>query len=124
DIERVQVWNAISEFYLDTSQDAKDIERIAQILARSPFSIDELRHIEFCEVEPTCYQNLWSMAGEWAGFSPDWLIPRCLERQRKNPYKPIEEQSWFFKFVRSLFFGNIPITRINEIRATPSGTTV
>jgi hypothetical protein len=83
DPERVVVWDTLSEFYLDTSQDDADMERIARTLADSPFSLKELSQIELQEVRPVCIGNLFVMpGGEWAGFDPDWLIPQCLNAQR------------------------------------------
>jgi hypothetical protein len=123
DLDRVQVWDALSEFYLDTSLDKEDLERIAQILARSPFSLEELRHIELSEVEPVCASNLSLLPGEWAGFTPDWLIPKCLERQRKTPYQPDSRPPWFYRFLRATWPSNVPRQRIAEIRKTQNSST-
>src|SRR5438132_1704431 len=88
DIERVQVWDALSSMFLDTSFDEEQKRRLAGIIADSPFSKEELEHILLCEVSPFCGTNLFSLAGEWALFSPDQLIPECLKRQRANPFLP------------------------------------
>ena len=32
------------------------------------------------EVYPVCKYNLWSVAGEWAGFDRDWLKAKILGR--------------------------------------------
>ncbi len=118
DVERVQVWDALSEFYLDSYRTKEDVERIAQILARSPFSIDELRHIELFEVDSVCWINLQPLVGgEWGGFSPDWLIPKCLEQSRKNPYRPEQSRSLRGRLWRWLVLSNIPIQRIEQIRS-------
>lgn len=85
DIHRVQVWDAISEFFLDSYFDGNRLEDIARRLAASPFSLDELRHIECFEVIPVCWSNIATpLPGEWLGFSPDWLIPNCLKLQKRR----------------------------------------
>jgi hypothetical protein len=71
DPQRVAIWCVLSEFYLDTELQDTDLERIAQVLARSPYSLEELRHIEQREVAPVCRGNLCQVAGEWAMFAPD-----------------------------------------------------
>ena len=38
---RRPVWSTLSELFLDTTPDARKIERIANALARSPFTLDE-----------------------------------------------------------------------------------
>ncbi len=118
DVERVQVWDALSEFYLDSYRTNEDVERIAQVLARSPFSVDELRHIELFEVDSVCWINLQPLVGgEWCGFSPDWLIPKCLEQSRKHPYGPHQSRSLRGKFWRLIILSNIPVKRIEQLRS-------
>lgn len=70
---RRPVWVVLSELFLDTTLDGHDIERIAETLARSPYTLDELDRILLWEVYPACRANLVSIAGEWSGFDPDWL---------------------------------------------------
>jgi hypothetical protein len=79
DIEsRRPVWAALSELFLDTNLDSADVNRIAKTLASSRYSLDELDQILLSEVYPACRSNLLSMAGEWAGFDPEWLESRIL----------------------------------------------
>ena len=75
---RRPVWIALSELFLDTTLDSADIDRIAKTLAGSPYSLDELDRILLWEVYPACRSNLLSIAGEWAGFDPEWLASRIL----------------------------------------------
>ncbi len=84
---RRPVWAAISELFLDTSLDSKDVERIARELAKSPYSLHELDNILLWEVYPACRSNLFSIAGEWTGFDLEWLQRRIL----RGP-------SWFMFF--------------------------
>jgi hypothetical protein len=74
DIEkRRPVWIALSELFLDTSFDDQDIARIAEQLAVSPYSLEDLDSILLSEVYPACRTNLYSITGEWAGFNTEWL---------------------------------------------------
>lgn len=85
---RVPVWDAIADLFLDTVIDAAMLERVADDLARSPFSIGELRDIYVIEVAPVVHRNLKIVAGEWAGFGREWL------RQRIPAY--LAHGSWLF----------------------------
>jgi hypothetical protein len=81
---RRPVWDAISEFYLDTELGADDLERIANVLRSSPYSEAELDHIMFGEVFPILIPNMWSVAGAWAGFDLDSLQAAILQRQNRR----------------------------------------
>jgi hypothetical protein len=83
---RRPVWDALSDLFLDTELQASDHERIARVLAASPYSLDEIERILFYEVYPVCIPNLWCIAGEWAGFDPTWLEEQIMKRDR-NPWK-------------------------------------
>lgn len=81
--ERLPVWDAIADLFLDTALDDRDRERIARVLARSPFSADALEAIYRYEVAPVVHGNLKIVAGAWAGFGEAWLgerIPAYLAR--------------------------------------------
>lgn len=118
-IHRVQVWDALSEFYLDSSHDKNDLERIANVLAQSPFSIEELIHIAKVEVDPACSSNLsFFGAWEWAMFHPDDLIPKCLKNQRKTPFGMAPKKQGIFATIASqLSTSYVPVKRVQEIRA-------
>ncbi len=63
----------MSELYLDTAVDAQVLAKVAAELADSPYSLDELERILRQEVHPVLVSNLYSVAGVWSGFDPDWL---------------------------------------------------
>jgi len=86
--ERLKVWGAWSELFLDTELSDQDIERIAKILAESPFSRDELEHIYCREVAPVCGPNLTLVAGEWGYVDSKWLLERCSKQHKAYPYNP------------------------------------
>jgi hypothetical protein len=85
DLERRRpVWNVLSELYLDTELDDRDHERIAAVLVASRYSAGQLEEILYRELHPVLHWNLLSVAGEWAGFDPDWLEEQILRRSRRR----------------------------------------
>ena len=82
--ERIAVWIALSELWLDTELDAADLERIALVLAASPFGVNELRWIHEAEVAPVLSRNLRATTGVWAGFDRDWLWRECGAAARRS----------------------------------------
>jgi hypothetical protein len=76
---RRPVWNALSSLFLDTDT-SLDRDWRAQQLASSPYSMDEIEEILIDEVYPICRWNLVQVAGEWAGFDPEWLESRIVAR--------------------------------------------
>ena len=77
---RRPVWIALSELWLDTELDEADLHRIADVLRASAYSLIELRQIYLHEVAPVMYPNTLSVAGEWAGVDPDWLVAEATKR--------------------------------------------
>ncbi|WP_456299285.1 DUF7079 family protein [Methylocaldum marinum] len=64
---RRPVWDALSSLFLDTDTSLSREWRV-KLLASSPYSVEQLEHILVDEVYPICRWNLFSIAGEWAGF--------------------------------------------------------
>jgi hypothetical protein len=86
DIEnRSPVWQALSDLFLDTDTSLSRDWRTRE-LARSPYSLEELEEILITEVYPACRANLFSVAGEWAGFDMQWLEGR-IRRRANSPLK-------------------------------------
>ena len=83
--ERMPVWEALSEFFLDNELQPDDYERIAQKLAVTTYTEREIEEILISEVCPVCKWNLLSIAGEWAGFNQDWLKKKISPRFGKRP---------------------------------------
>ncbi len=75
---RKPVWSALSELWLDTELEERDLDRIAEIMFQSGYSIEELHKIYQTEVAPIVYINLLSPAGEWAGFDELWLHEKII----------------------------------------------
>jgi hypothetical protein len=88
DIEnRRPVWEALSDLFLDTDTSLSREWR-ARELSQSPYSIDELEEILVTEVYPAVRGNLFSIAGEWAGFDMEWLEGR-IQRRASSPLKAL-----------------------------------
>ena len=75
---RRPVWEALSTLFLDTDISLLRAYR-ADILGSSSYSLEEIETILKYEVYPVCSWNLFSIAGEWAGFDPEWLEQRILK---------------------------------------------
>jgi hypothetical protein len=82
---RRPAWQALSDLFLDTDTSLARTWRVG-ILAASPYSLDELQQILVDEVYPVCRSNLFSIAGEWAGFDPEWL-ERSILRRLRSPFR-------------------------------------
>lgn len=80
DIEtRKPVWEALSTLFLDTDISLLSDYRAGK-LAESPYTIDELEEILREEVFPICSWNLFSTAGVWSGFDPEFLEKAIMKR--------------------------------------------
>lgn len=84
--DRLPVWNVLSELFLDTELQEDDHQRIARVLAASPYSEKKLDEILRFEVTPVLKCNLLSMAGEWAGFDEAWLREKLKPRIDTRPW--------------------------------------
>lgn len=84
--ERMPVWSALSELFLDTELQEEDHQRIAQILSASPYSAKKLDEILRFEVTPVLKYNLSSIAGEWTGFDESWLREQLVQRINARPF--------------------------------------
>ena len=79
--DRRPIWDALQIFWLDTDANL-DLRRVAEICERSKYSLSELEEIYWNEVRPAVRFNIFSLAGEWAGFDPEWLSKRILNVPR------------------------------------------
>jgi hypothetical protein len=81
---RKPVWTALSELWLDTELEPEDLKRIALVLKRSNYSVDQLRGIYLFEVAPVVYVNQFVVTGEWAAFNEEWLFKDAAKRARRR----------------------------------------
>lgn len=77
---RRPVWAALSALFLDSELGEADYRHIARVLHGSGYAPEEWQTILRTEVAPVVGGNLWSVAGEWAGFDGVWLETRVLGR--------------------------------------------
>lgn len=82
--ERTPVWLALSALWLDTELGPLEWGGMAQVLAVSPYSEQELVAIHHFEVAPVLWPNLCHVAGEWAGFDEAWLQKACAEQAARR----------------------------------------
>lgn len=82
--EKMLVWIALSELFLDTELRSPDFDRLASLLAAVPFTVDELERILRLEVTPALKASLQSIVGEWLGFDEDWLAARIFEKAERE----------------------------------------
>lgn len=83
-LRRRPLWIALSDLWLDTELQDADRDFIARVMLDSGYDRDTLERIMAEEVAPVVYLNLYSVAGEWAGFDPDWLCAEILAGLRRR----------------------------------------
>ncbi|MDJ0943808.1 MAG: hypothetical protein QNJ30_10095 [Kiloniellales bacterium] len=101
--DRRPVWVALSELWLDTELQDRDFDHIARVLRASGYDRDALDRILAEEVAPVVYLNLYSVAGVWTGFDPDWLCAEISRRLRTRG--PI--RAWLVRRRRAVMTGLI-----------------
>jgi hypothetical protein len=79
---RIMVWLAMADHFLDT-ETRQNIPLTALQCVEAGFSGERARDAWRHEVSPAVAFNLWSVAGEWAGWDRDWLVER-IERLRSS----------------------------------------
>lgn len=80
--DRAKAWSVLADLFLDTSFDEEDRDRMASELRALPFSVSELDNILRREVAPAFAMNLFSMAGEWTGWTPEGAADMVARTQR------------------------------------------
>lgn len=93
--QRKPVWVALSELFLDTELSAEDLARIAQVMAESGLSIEQLREVYLVEVAPVVSRNTFDMAGVWDGFDEEWLYAEILSNLQNRPRRT-RFRAWFW----------------------------
>ena len=87
--ERLQIWVAISELWLDNEMREGELKFIAQRLAGSKYSLAELEGIYLYEVAPVVHKNLRSVEGVQKAFPIQWLTDEILKRLEDFGYQEI-----------------------------------
>ncbi|MES2425203.1 MAG: hypothetical protein V4562_12290 [Pseudomonadota bacterium] len=77
---RYPLWNALADLWLDTWYDEAQLQRLGERIHAMGYHPEEVWRIALYEVAPAVRANLWSVAGEWAGFDARWLRRRIVSR--------------------------------------------
>ena len=93
----------MSNLWLDTELQDHDLDHIARVLHESGYDRDALERVLAEEVAPVVYRNLYSVAGVWAGFDPDWL---CAEISRRL-HRRGAIRTWLLRRRRAVMTGLI-----------------
>lgn len=86
---RKPLWQAFSNFWLDNQLQDYDFKHTVKLMISSDYSFDEIEKIFSEEVAPVVYVNLFSVAGQWGFFNPDWLYGEILKNLKKQERNPI-----------------------------------
>lgn len=81
DANRLKIWQALSEFFLDTEIDDATFDYVARAVLETGYSPFEVQSILWYEVFPVLEANLRSVVGEWAGWTDDWLLEHLKVRE-------------------------------------------
>ncbi|NWC00541.1 hypothetical protein HX882_32190 [Pseudomonas gingeri] len=74
DPNRLKIWQALSEFFLDTEIVDSTFDYVARVVIETGYSPQEMHSILWRKVFPVLEANLRSIAGEWAGWTDGWLL--------------------------------------------------
>jgi hypothetical protein len=104
--DRTPIWDYLQVFWMDTDPEIL-FPRVVDKCAASKYSLDELKQIFWNEVEPAVGFNMWSIAGEWAGFDVEWLVQRILKKSRfgkplPNVYLRPQARNWWKRLAGSI----------------------
>lgn len=103
---RRPVWSALSSLFLDNDVSLDRNWRV-NLLASSPYSMQDIEQILIDEVYPICVHNLLLVAGEWAYFDEKWLESKILPRRIPSA-----------GFTIGRFFARFVMSRSSEWQAT------
>jgi len=68
---------ALADLYLDTDV-MPAVPHIARIIVERGYTVQQAEAMLRWDVRPAFYTNLLSVAGEWAGWSPEFVRERVL----------------------------------------------
>jgi hypothetical protein len=94
--DKADIWHAMSELYLDESLSVGGCIHIAERLASSGPSLEDLDAIFYGEVHPALWWNLATVAGEWGVFEKTLVV----DLVEKGLAEAREEAGWWSKLRR------------------------
>ena len=77
--DRLPLWSALSDLFLDTELNESDLRYVAARVLKSGFSPTSVQEILWNEVFPALADNLRIATGEWSGFDGLWLQQRIVK---------------------------------------------
>ncbi|MDP9783772.1 DUF7079 family protein [Pseudomonas fluorescens] len=103
DPTRLKIWQALSSLFLDTEIDELTYDYIARVVVETDYSPKEIHSILWNEVFPVLEANLRSVAGEWAGWTDEWLLEHITVRDglegKKGSSSIAEEIARYWSYV-------------------------
>lgn len=72
--ERLKLWRALSDLFLDTEIDDATYKYIARTIKELDLTLSVAETILWHEVYPVLESNLRSVAGVWDGWPDEWLL--------------------------------------------------
>mgnify|MGYP000238736736 CR=1 FL=1 len=72
--DRLRLWRALSDLFLDTELEESMYRHIARVIAEDQYTTEEAENILWAEVFPVLEGNLRNVAGVWAGWPDEWLL--------------------------------------------------
>ncbi len=99
---RIPVWIALSELYLDTEINENTLKYIANEIKKSSYTIQEVLDINKYEVFPVLYSNLISVVGIWDMFDEEWLVNSILKSYKKNVFFRAKSAFLYFLFNKNI----------------------
>lgn len=82
--QRLKIWRALSDLFLDTEIDDSTFNYIAQVISESGVSLYEVEDVLWYEVYPILESNLRSVAWVWEGWPDSWLLQNLPAPVRAN----------------------------------------
>jgi hypothetical protein len=117
--QRIPIWCALAELFLDTELQPADFARIAAVIVQARLSVEQAEKILNEEVAPAFTPNMLGAAGEWAGWSEDfvrerimahlnaWAVQRAIARFRARRHRTLYISAWK-EMARHLTQGTLP----------------
>jgi hypothetical protein len=109
---RKRVWIAFADHFLDT-ETRYALPMAAYAAVEAGFGAGEAKEIWCYEVTPVVGANLWSVAGEWAGWDEVWLVDAIsgIARRRTRAPGPLA----YLAYRATIHFGHASWTAIERL---------
>jgi hypothetical protein len=101
--EREDVWFELAPLFLDTEPSEDDLLMMAQRVAATSFSVEDLISIMEDEVAPILHSNLLQLVGQWGCFSRQDDVVEPIKR-RLELIPDVRKNGWpLFAHLRRRF---------------------